>query len=135
MFTVEPASAEPLIVTAVACDGDAGAETSELGAVGAIVSFVKLTGVEQGDVLPAASVAVIVQLLVAFDVAVTARPDASAAAVLVTTAEPEQLEPLKILTVAPASADPVIVTAVDCDGEDGDAVSDDGADGGIESLT
>ena len=93
-MTVEPASALPLIVTAVCCEGEVGEVTSALGAAGAIVSLVKLTELEQDDVLPAASVAVTVQLLVALPAAVTAMPGAAkAAAVPVATGEPEHEPP------------------------------------------
>ena len=91
---VEPASAAPEILTAVAGDGDAGVVTTELGVAGGVESLVKETAAEQGDVLPAASVALAVQLEVVSVAAVTERPVAKAAAVPVATGEPEQVEPL-----------------------------------------
>jgi hypothetical protein len=45
-------------VIAVALLGEAGLMLGAVGADGAIVSFVKPAALEQGDVLPAASVAV-----------------------------------------------------------------------------
>jgi hypothetical protein len=56
--TIEPASALPVIVRLVARDGDGWAIEIVWGATGAAESCVKLTGSEQSDVLPAASVAV-----------------------------------------------------------------------------
>jgi hypothetical protein len=59
-LTVDPASADPLTVIAVALLGETGLMSKELGASGAIESFVKLAALEQDDALPAASVAVAV---------------------------------------------------------------------------
>ena len=88
---VEPASALPLIFTAVAVDGEAGTVVRPVGAAGGVVSLVKLTDAEHGEVLPAASVAVALQVLVALSAAVTLMPpEAKAAAVPVATALPEQ---------------------------------------------
>jgi len=135
ILTVEPASALPVTLTAVAEDGETGEVASELGAAGGVESLVKLTGAEQAETLPAASVAVAVQVLVELAPAVTEMPLAKLAAVPVATGEPVQVGPLKIFTVEPASALPVSVTAVDCDGEAGEAASEAGAAGGVESLT
>ena len=132
---VEPASALPATVTAVAGDGEAGETDSELGAPGAIVSLVKLTADEQAETLPAASVAFALQVLVELSPAVTEIPAAKSASVPLATAEPVQVAPLKIFTVEPLSALPVIVTAVAVDGDVGEIASELGASGGVESLT
>jgi hypothetical protein len=55
---MEPASAVPLTLIAVALLGVSGVISRELGASGAIESCVKLDAFEQDEVLPAASVAV-----------------------------------------------------------------------------
>jgi hypothetical protein len=64
---------------------------SELGALGAIESWTKLRTVEHAEVLPAASVAVAVYAVEAFEAAVTAKPDAKLAAVPVETGLPAQV--------------------------------------------
>ena len=93
-MTVEPASALPSNFTAVTGDGEAGEVTTELGVAGGVESSVKETAAEQGETLPAASVALAVQLEVVSVAAVTERPVAKAAAVPVATADPPQLLPL-----------------------------------------
>jgi hypothetical protein len=134
-LTVEPLSAEPLKLIAVELFGDAGLMLCELGASGAIVSFVKLTGSEHSDVLSAESVAVAENDVVSFDAAVTAKPSANAAASSLSTGLPEQVALSYRSTEEPASAVPVIVTSVDCDGESGLALSELGASGVFESFT
>jgi hypothetical protein len=57
-LTVDPASADPLTVIAVALLGEAGLMLGVPGSDGAIESCVKLAAFEQDEVLPAASVAV-----------------------------------------------------------------------------
>jgi hypothetical protein len=55
---VEPASAVPLTAIVVALLGESGVMFKELGAPGAIESWTYVAALEQGEVLPAASVAV-----------------------------------------------------------------------------
>jgi hypothetical protein len=57
-LTVDPASADPLMLIVVALLGEAGLMLGVPGFVGAIESFVKLAELEQDEALPAASVAV-----------------------------------------------------------------------------
>ena len=69
--------------------------TNESGAFGAVEMLSKSSWLEQLETLPTASVAVAVQVLVVFVVAVTEKPgDAKAAAVPVLIGEPLQLAPL-----------------------------------------
>jgi len=92
MFTVVPAGALPVIVTAVCVDGEDGLTVSELGGVTVLAVLTKSSCAEQAEVLPAASVAVALQVVVAPVVALTARPgEANAAALPVATAEPVQV--------------------------------------------
>jgi hypothetical protein len=48
----------PLTLASVDCDGEEGLMLNALGPFGATVSLVKLTALEQPEMLPAASVAV-----------------------------------------------------------------------------
>ena len=90
-----PAGALPVIVTAVAEDGEAGEVTRPVGAAGAVVLFVKSICAEQAEVLPAASVAVALQVLVLLLAAVTDRPGAANCAALPeVTGDPLQVAPL-----------------------------------------
>jgi hypothetical protein len=57
-LTVDPASADPLMLIVVALLGEVGLKFGVPGFVGAIVSFVKLAELEQDETFPAASVAV-----------------------------------------------------------------------------
>jgi hypothetical protein len=69
------------------------------------------------------------------DAAVTRNPVAKLDARPLLIELPVQVALAKRLTVDPASALPVIVRAVDCDGEDGLMPSEFGAAGAVESLT
>jgi hypothetical protein len=90
-LTVEPASAVPENLGALSLAGETGVEVSEEGAAGALESSRYTTPAEQLPVLPAASVAVALKVVVESSVTATVRPGLEkAAAVPVAAGAPEQ---------------------------------------------
>jgi hypothetical protein len=91
---------------------------------------------EQAETLPAASVAVALNVVEAFKVTETLKPgDANAAALPVPTGVPEQSVEVYSLTVEPAAAVPKMLGLPLLDGEAGEEPSPVGAVGAIESWT
>ena len=91
-MTVEPASAVPEIAGELLFAGDTGLEASEVGSTGAVESSTYVTeAVEQPETLPAASVAVALNVVdVSSETATVIPGDANAAAVPVALGAPVQ---------------------------------------------
>ena len=89
-MTVEPASAVPLIAGLLLFAGETGFEASDVGSTGAVESSTYVTEeVEQPETLPAASVAVALNVVdVSSETATVIPGDAKAAAVPVAVGAP-----------------------------------------------
>jgi NADH:ubiquinone oxidoreductase subunit 5 (subunit L)/multisubunit Na+/H+ antiporter MnhA subunit len=89
---VLPAATLPESFSVADVEGEVTLLDGAGGVAGAVVSLTKLTGSEQADVLPAASVAVAAKLVDAFCWAVTAKPTAKSAALPLANWVPAQEE-------------------------------------------
>jgi hypothetical protein len=136
-LTVEPASAVPEMAGALLFAGPTGLEASEVGSAGAVESSTYVTELaEQPLTLPAASVAVALNVVDVLSATATVRPGlARFAAVPVTAGAPVQAPVVYTLTVEPASAVPVIAGELLFAGETGEEASDVGSAGAVESST
>jgi hypothetical protein len=117
----------PEILGVLSLAGETGMDASEEGAAGALESSRYATPPEQLPVLPAASVAVALKVVVESSVTATVRPGLEKAAdVPVAIGAPEQSIVVYSLTVEPASAVPVIFGELLLAGETGDEASEAG---------
>ena len=136
-FTVEPASALPMIFGALLFAGEAGLVLVSVGCAGAVESSTYVTELdEQAETLPAASVAVASKLVVESSATDTDNPgDANAAAVPLPWIPFPQFEFLYKFTVEPASALPMILGELLFAGDAGLELDTVGGAGAFESST
>ena len=134
-MTVEPASAVPLIAGELLFAGPAGVTARPDGFAGAVESSTYVTPAEQPETLPAASVAVALNVVDESSDTATVMPVAKAAAVPVAVGAPVQEAVVYSLTVEPASAVPEIAGELLFAGPTGEEVSPDGFAGAVESST
>jgi hypothetical protein len=133
--TTAPGSVVPLIEGVVSFAGDPGLLPVIVSDEGSVESSTYVTGSEQPDALPAASVAVARKAVVLSSLTVTSKEKAPAVAVVASSGTPEQSLVVNNFTVASVSAVPSRTGVVSSAGESGSVPVNSGTDGRTLSST